>query len=365
LAFAVLAALGLDDVISGTVRARRALVSLAVAGAILGLAYLGARTVLSGMTAAPNGSLWIDASVAWAVLLAVVVAGLALRRGRLVGAILVGLMFVDAGALYTVPQLSSQRNVTIDYGPVHFLQAHLGLQRFFTLGPLAPNYGAYFGIGEINSIDIPIPKAWASYATHQLDPTLALGYNFVGTSFWQLPNTKPVLDVFLEHIRNYESAGAKYILVPDSTVLPATVASAAGLHQVYSDPYTAIYSLPHPGRYYTFVGGDGCQVLAESLNGVEVRCPKPTTLIRRALYLPGWTASVNGVATELHPRGTLFATVALPAGRSSVVFTFEPPHIEEAWVLFLLGLAVVAVGGSLPPLVRRRSRRLERSGNSV
>jgi hypothetical protein len=365
LAFAVLAALGLDDVISGTVRARRALLSLAAAGALLGLSYLGARTVLAGMHAAPNGALWTDASVAWAVLLAVIVAGLSVRRGRLVGAILVGFMFLDAGALYTVPQLSSQRNVTIDYGPVHFLQAHLGLQRFFTLGPIAPNYGAYFGLGEINSIDIPVPKAWASYATHSLDPTLALGFNFVGTSFWQLPNTKPVLDVFLEHMKSYESAGAKYLLVPNSTVLPPAVASAAGLRQVYSDPYTAIYSLPDPGPYYTFIGGDECHALAESLDSVNVRCDRPTTLIRRALYLPGWTATVNGVATELHPYGMLFATVALPAGRSSVAFTFEPPHIDEAWVLFFLGLVIIIGGGSVPRLARRRSRRLERSRKSI
>ena len=54
--------------------------------------------------------------------------------------------------------------------PLAFLRAHLGLSRFYTLGPFSPNYGALFGIAAINSDYLPVPSLWTQLIHDALDP---------------------------------------------------------------------------------------------------------------------------------------------------------------------------------------------------
>ena len=82
--------------------------------------------------------------------------------------------------LFAVPQLSAPREVQTDLAPVAYLQQHLGLSRFFSMGPLFPNYGSYFGVAALNSDDFP-SAPFARYVRAHLDryvePTV-----FVGTA---------------------------------------------------------------------------------------------------------------------------------------------------------------------------------------
>ena len=90
------------------------------------------------------------------------------QRARM---LLAGLVLViDAGVLFAIPMFSAPRSVRVDTQPVAFLERHLGTSRFFTLGPIAPNYGAYFGTGSLNINDLPIPSSFSNYVRRRLDP---------------------------------------------------------------------------------------------------------------------------------------------------------------------------------------------------
>ena len=50
-----------------------------------------------------------------------------------------------------------------------YLQRHQGLSRVFTLGPLSPNYGAYYGLRSLNFNDALAPSDFATYVNAHLD----------------------------------------------------------------------------------------------------------------------------------------------------------------------------------------------------
>src|SRR5205823_10799913 len=85
-------------------------------------------------------------SVAWAALIVLAAAAAAfIRSAQARVRLLAALLALDAVALFVVPELSAPRQVSLDSSPVAYLRRHLGNSRFFTLGPLQPNYGSYFG----------------------------------------------------------------------------------------------------------------------------------------------------------------------------------------------------------------------------
>ena len=81
------------------------------------------------------------------------------QRVRLLSAVLA----LDALALFVVPEFSAPRSVSVDTAPVAYLRSHIGNSRFFTLRPLAPNYGSYFGVSSLNINDLRHPPLrWLS-----------------------------------------------------------------------------------------------------------------------------------------------------------------------------------------------------------
>jgi len=85
---------------------------------------------------------------------------------------------------------------------------------------------------------------------------------------------------------------------------------------------------------------------------VRVECDQPATLVRRELYFPGWTATVNGAPAAITARDEIFQAVQLPKGTSEVRFRYAPPHIGWAWLAMWLGLAALAAASL--PLFRRK-----------
>ena len=112
------------------------------------------------------------ASVGGAALLAGVVLLLAARTSRSAASVVVaGVVLVfEACLLFMVPQVSAPRNVRLDRSAVRFLRENLGMQRFFSIGPITPNYGSYLGIAQLNVNDLPTPAAWDRFAARDLNP---------------------------------------------------------------------------------------------------------------------------------------------------------------------------------------------------
>jgi hypothetical protein len=109
--------------------------------------------------------------------------------------------------------------------------------------------------------------------------------------------------------------------------------------QVYHDDWVDIDELPAPAPYYS---APGCVLDAAERDAVKAHCAAPSTLTRRELNLPGWSATVNGTPTAVATTGEIFQSVVLGAGDSAVSFAFTPPHMAFGYAAFVLGLIGIA-----------------------
>ena len=427
------------------------------------------------------GSIALFVLVLGALVLAVVLA--LLNRPALVTVLVGVVLVVEAFGYFEVPILAWPRAATVDTAPMAFLQRHLGLQRYFSTGPGAPNYGAYYGVPSLGASDLPIPKNWGVYVHSTLSPCILP---------WQLGNGGPIAGcpitpvlAAMKYVTGYEASGVKYLLVGHRTQLarfmqpqviaatqtanagatvtlafgppayfhtgtltqlaidipggppagtattvcsggacvsatpagpgvggetfslsaplvlgsaltislvssasrPVTVMTAAGppgqppvyassvsvdgklLYDpvtktgrqgrvtffydkttiprlVFNSPTSHVYLLPHPSPIAT---APGCVVAAHSMTSFTTKCVGPSTLTYRELSYKGWSATVNGQAAAITTSDGVLQQVALPAGHSTVSFTYAPPRSSLAWVAMLLGLLAIAAG-----VLRRR-----------
>jgi len=135
------------------------------------------------------------------------------------------LLVVDACAAFALPICSGAQQVKHDGFGVAFLRVHAGLQRIYSMGPLAPNYGAYFQIAQINHNYLPISRDWVDYIHHHLDPS-ADAITFIGRT-----DHVSVEDKVTTRRTAYEELGVKYVLTsngsdPFSEMLNTDIESA-------------------------------------------------------------------------------------------------------------------------------------------
>src|SRR5207302_1709636 len=210
--------------------------------------------------------------------------------------------------LFGVAELSAPRAVQLDLSPVAYLKRHLGGSRFFTLGPLAPNYGSYFGVGSLNVNDLPIPSRFERYVHARLDqvvdPTVFVGNYGGGRSFFKASPQRELE----RNLPGYRAAAVKYVLVPAGQELPQ---AAGALRLVFRSPSTWIYELAGAQPYFS-ASAPGCLVHARGRSSAQVSCATGATLIRRETDLPGWTATVDGRLVAIGASGGLFQAIRVP-----------------------------------------------------
>jgi hypothetical protein len=351
LAVIVLAALGLDQALSLPVPRRLFRAAAAVIVAVI-VGAIGAASLASELGAANAHRWFFWGSIAWGMAIAIAAAAvMLLHNARLRALLATALVAGDAMLLFAIPQLSAPREVAIDTAPVQFLRQHLGTSRFFTLGPLQPNYGAYYGLASLNINDLPIPSLDADYTRAHLDkfvnPAVLVGNYGGGRSLTAPP---PTLELFA-NLAGYREAAVKYVLVPAGQSLPQ------GPHRVelvFRGPSTWIYRLTGAEPYFS-VNGPGCTATASSQSAVRVTCSHPTTLVRRETSMPGWSAEVDGRSAPVLEHDGVFQAVSLGAGSHSVTFSFTPPDEGLGLLGLLAGIGWLATGALLTTRRRRRS----------
>jgi hypothetical protein len=182
-----------------------------------------------GFFSAPTGRAWAHLHVPrwyWgSIALFLLVIGslglavvLALVSKRSWVRVVIGIVLVvEAFGYFEVPILAWPRSATVDTAPISYLRAHLGIQRYFSTGPAAPNYAAYYGIPSLGASDLPIPKNWGDYVHTNLSPCILP---------WQLGNGGPVQGcpitpvlAAMTFVTSYEESGVKYLLVGHRTNL--------------------------------------------------------------------------------------------------------------------------------------------------
>ncbi len=337
-ALAVLAGFGLTEIERG-INGKRALAAAAVV-----IAAGGGLALLTHARHFPlHGTPLVGNLIYIAIAVAVVVACTLLpisARSKACGVACV--MAFEAVLYFVVPTLSHPSRGQLELGGVRYLQSHIGFQRFVTLGPLGPNYGSYFGLASINHNDLPIPREWTDYVGRHLDGN-APPILFTGVSRAD-PNGPSAADNLVSNVDAYRKIGVEYVLVPSGALDQKPFASfaqyveshrAAGVRQVYGDAAMQIFALSDSAPYFS---APGCALHARTRDALDADCAQAVPLTRLEMYMPGWTATVNGNPMPVRRVGEIFQAIDLPAGRSAVAFRFIPPHMTWAAALLVLGL---------------------------
>ncbi|MGZ7007907.1 MAG: hypothetical protein ACXVLX_20070 [Ilumatobacteraceae bacterium] len=335
MAMLVLAAYGAQRILDERISWRQVGACAAAVAVMLVWMALYARNETRHFVNAAHYRLYYLGSFGFALGGAVVAGSIALephlKRKSLV---LASLLALDAVILFVVPEFSTFRTTAVDTAPVEFLRDHLGLQRFFTLGPITPNYGSYFGIAEVNEDNLPVPKAWGAYVVAHLD---ANTNPLVFTPDYRLnPDGPSTLDEFTRNLRNFAGIGTKY-LVTNTDPEQAKQIVAAGLRQAFDDGQVSIFEVPDVADYFHTVD-PSCKVSPVNWQSADVTCASPSTLVRLELSDPGWSATRNGADATISTTGEIFQSVDVPAGTTRVTFRFAPQHILLAWLAAVAAL---------------------------
>ncbi len=356
LCLVLLACLGLEALSKQQLGRRQLWVSVGVCWAVgLVLGCMALPTIRAIAHTVPIGVVSIEHHrVAFLVasmlpLLGCGVAVLALKgRARIVACCAIAV--AEATISFAVPTLSAPHGGSLDLSQVHYLQAHLGQDRFFTFEGIQPNYGSLYGIKELNVEDNPVPKRFATFAVAALDPNVN---PLLVNGLSSLTATGPTpLEAFMANLKNYEAVSVRYVLVPNNLTMPAAFFAAGG-RTVFTSLDGTIDQLPTTTPFFHTLGP--CTTKALSDTSVEVHCTKASTLVRNELDMAGWTSTVNGAGVPITAAAPVFQGVAVPAGTSVVTFSFEPPHARLAVAAAIVGLLVVCGFPLLVVLRRRRA----------
>jgi hypothetical protein len=352
----VLAAFGVEALVRKELSWHRIAAAFTVSLILAGCALLLGRAEASAIGGSGGAHYWTAASLLWgfgtmALLLMAVITPVEIV-GRLV---LIGLLPLESVAMFVTPELSTIRGGTVDLPVVAFLQRNTGLDRVYTLGPLQPNYGSYFGINQLNVNDLPVPKTFQRLVETQLDPN-ANPLVFTGNRSVHPGGITPA-QALAAYLPDYEKFGVKYIIV--STKDP-DILTGLPVRLVYHDDVADVYAVPYTRPFYSEASGT-CRFDSPTYSSVRVDCPTAAVLTRNELDMPGWTARVDGRSVPVRPDADGLQKVAVPAGQSTVRFSFEPPHTNVAFAAALIGIALCA-GSALAGPVRARAGRRRRSG---
>lgn len=361
----LLAAFGVDDVARRSARRRSV-----IPAACLTAGYLGVSAWYGYSHGRFPHAAWTASVLAWSVVVLVLLTFAASWRRHASAVVLVvaALVGLDGVGSYMVPQLSAGRPARVDTGPIHYLERHLGTSKFFSLGPIQPNYGSYWGLSQLNVNDLPVPQKFRDFVLGQLKPAPGTPASHVtGWAFthgdelapmnFDVRDAKGILRAYGQQQQAYRDAGVEY-LVMGHGVADADTTSKLGLVRVFSSKKAEIWRDPAAVSDMTTSGG-GCEVLSATSDEASVHCSSSGRLTRRQLSAPGWEASVDG-RTVVLPTKPLYQTLPLPAGSSTVRFEYRPAYFRSAVAASLLVLVWLTLEGVRGVVLSRRRRVTDR-----
>ena len=250
------------------------------------------------------------------------------------------LMVLEAALFFALPVFSYPRHGELELGGVKFLQAHLGQQRFISFGPIAPNYGAYFGIASIYHNDLPVPQLWTDFIARRLDdntsPVLFLPQVRAN------PQGPSAAENLSRNIDQYRAIGTRYLVTSADLTLSAVLGSSIqqdhglgqSLPEVHHDDVMSVYDLGDPHPYFSAAD---CDLKVSDRQNLTSSCAQPAKLTRLEIFMPGWRAMINGKSTDIVQGAEIFQQINLPQGTARIEFEFEPPFMRWGYAAFALG----------------------------
>jgi hypothetical protein len=207
----VLAAFALERCREAVVLPRRAaLVAAGAALVLLALSVLASHALRAAIHAGgAQPRQFFLASVLFAAVLAAAAVALLSWCGRVASGVLGAAMVAEAWLLFVVPTFQGYRHGPLDLAPVRFLQSHLGLQRYYSLGPLPPNYGAAYQVRGVSHMYLPVDSDWVSYVHANLDRYVEpIHFHAIPRG----PDVPSPEDELRTHLAEYERVGVRYVL---------------------------------------------------------------------------------------------------------------------------------------------------------
>jgi hypothetical protein len=339
MAMVLLAGLGLWDLTSVTSARRRLTIASAVALLILLWSVHEASPLNKGITMSHKAHvvfLLLGLVPFGCVLVYAVLSRLG--RFRWLPVALALLVVGESLVMYVVPTGEAPKQITVDQAPITYLQSHEGEYRFVDFGVIFPNWGTQYHLNSLSAIDLPFPRAYKDFIERTLYPGLTPGNQFVVKN--GITGINEMQAMVAAHLRAFEDASAKYLIMPSSVPLNAQLARE-GVTQVFADAIATIYLLPHPRAFFS--AGNACVVTSTDPATATTNCPHATSVTRTELAMKGWTASVNGRSVPITTINGVYQRVDVPAGAASVRFSFRPPHELLAFAVFVLALAFIAL----------------------
>lgn len=333
----VLAAIGIDDAIRKPRLPVILAVGLAGIGVLIGV-WGGSENLRMALGHPFQNGRYVYGPLGWSAVtvLAVSIGAALLRSPRARGAVLAAVLAIDALAMFIVPELSAPRAATIDYAPVRYLQSHLGTGRAFTLGPMAPNYGSYWGLAQLNVNDGAALQNFETYVRTRLDPD-NVATLFTGT-YGGPPNTptSPATEL-VTHLAGYQAASVSYVLSAPNLPIPHT----PSLTLVAKTPTAWIYRLAGGAPLFD-TPGSHCRTTPHNVTSATVDCTTAGTFVYHETTQPGWSATIDGRSVTDRAAG-LFQSVHIPPGRHTVSFDYQPPGILWGELAFVLGAIAIVI----------------------
>jgi hypothetical protein len=257
----------------------------------------------------PDYPVYLGASLLWAALGTALVAmclpaPATPRRATLLPVTLA----LHAAVLFAVPLLCGTRPLPLDNDMIGFLRANLGFSRFYTLGPVQPNYSAYFGIASVNHNYLPLPRRWVDYVHAHLDPG-ADAVIFNGATPLATAAEESRRMALVRRLDAYAAVGVKYVLAAPGS---APFATPPDLHVATGGAPAGTVTL-QPGQ--TLFGGlPAARVSAGRVASVALD------------LLPGADGSVR--LDLCSPRACAFAVAPLPPDAGTTVTWHLPAPLE-------------------------------------
>jgi hypothetical protein len=257
---------------------------------------------------------------------------------------------------------TNERDEFVDFlSPVaDSARAHGQEIRIFALGQdLQSNRFAGFRIASLTGYHAAKPKIANDYVSAILD-SLQEGHQLprgflaaAGVDFWVVPGQisaqrylRAVFRGQTGYVYQDSAAMPRARLVTSYQVVPYDQQLKKMMQISYdpSGPTMLAEALPGP------LGPPGGQVRITSydLNEVDMEadCPGPAILGFADLYLPGWTARVDGRPTPILRADYCFRAVPLATGHHRVEWKYEPRALTEGlWISILALLGVGAMFG--------------------
>jgi uncharacterized membrane protein YfhO len=76
---------------------------------------------------------------------------------------------------------------------------------------------------------------------------------------------------------------------------------------------------------------------------IDTRSSRDGFLLLADMYYPGWTARVDGVATQIYRANVSTRAIALPKGQHTVEFIYEPSAFFRGLKISLAALAALVL----------------------